>query len=191
MTTNRSRTPPDFPAHGSGCDHSRPITVLKLHGSLNWFVRIQGQRPTARVLSGQGERDLFISRMRLVPTRLRWTSQKKGRGRTKWYTWPVVIPPIYGKQALIRGYVQAAWEDARVALRVADRILFVGYSLPLLDIEAEKMFARAIAGNSALPWVGVVNPDPASAQRYATMAHGKPIRWYPSIESVLAGDLLR
>src|SRR5439155_26504315 len=44
MTALRSGVPgEDFPAHDSGCDHTRPINILKLHGSLNWVVRAQGR----------------------------------------------------------------------------------------------------------------------------------------------------
>ena len=31
-----------FPTHSTECDHTRPIQTLKLHGSLNWIVRIRG-----------------------------------------------------------------------------------------------------------------------------------------------------
>lgn len=44
-----------FPTHTDRCDHDNPLTVLKLHGSLNWVVTMRGNRPTARLLSGEGE----------------------------------------------------------------------------------------------------------------------------------------
>jgi len=43
-----------FPSHGTSCDHSRPINVLKLHGSLNWYILMQGRSPSLKILSGTG-----------------------------------------------------------------------------------------------------------------------------------------
>jgi hypothetical protein len=44
-----------FHFHEQGqCDHTRPLTILKLHGSLNWNVRINSSRPTARFLEKGG-----------------------------------------------------------------------------------------------------------------------------------------
>jgi len=88
--------------------------------------------------------------------------------------WPVVIPPIYAKQAL-RRRVQDVWADANDALKECSRVVFFGYSLPLIDIDAEKLFERAITENKNLAWADVINPDPASAQRYAGLKPALPI----------------
>jgi hypothetical protein len=177
---------PRFPQHGADCDHSAPITILKLHGSLNWFVRIQGDRPTARILSGQGgERTVHLLTARTVRGRPPFKRTDSGRGRTSWNIWPVIIPPIYAKQAF-RRVVQVVWDEARQALEQSSRLVFFGYSLPQLDIEAEKLFERSIASNANLRWTDVINPAPAAAQRYAALAPRTPVRWYPSVESFMA-----
>ncbi len=41
---------PEFPSHDDDCDHDRPIRILKLHGSLNWIVRMHGRQPTVKDL---------------------------------------------------------------------------------------------------------------------------------------------
>jgi hypothetical protein len=33
---------PLFPEHSSACDHTRPLMVYKLHGSLNWIIPTSG-----------------------------------------------------------------------------------------------------------------------------------------------------
>jgi hypothetical protein len=77
------------------------------------------------------------------------------------------------------------WQDAEKALKAADQLKFVGYSLPRLGIHAERVFRRSIAMNSNLKWIDVANPAPQTAERYATLAAPVPVRWYPSIDALL------
>lgn len=178
---------PVFPVHkDSLCDHDRPITLLKLHGSLNWNVKINSSKPTAhRLLSGaSGDLDLVTSRQ--VLSRSVYVRSAVGRGRTRWTMWPVVVPPVYGKQTLRGETLNASWEDARAALLEADRIAIYGYSLPQLDIDAEKLFERGLARNTALDWIDVLNPAPVSAARFGGIASRKPLRWFPSADDFLS-----
>src|SRR5581483_3168784 len=90
-----------FQRHSDGrCDHSRPITVLKLHGSLKWVVRLQGARPTASFLSGRSNRPMNLVVRRQITGNTSLTRTSGGRGRSTWQTWPVVVPPVYAKEAL-------------------------------------------------------------------------------------------
>ena len=178
---------PLFPPHTSACDGGDRMRVLKLHGSLNWYVRMNGKRPSPRVLAGTaGERKVMITRRRTVPVQLVANRGASGRGRSTWYTWPVIIPPIYSKQALISAFVPEVWKDARADLSASDRVVFCGYSLPLADIDAEKLFQRHIAANDAIGWVDVIDPAPAVAARYASLIPSKPLRWYPTVDKFLA-----
>lgn len=180
---------PVFPLHSAGnCDHSRPITILKLHGSMNWLVRLTSSRPTANFLRGKtGAKTIHLSVRRQITARGAYV--RAGSGRTRWEMWPVVVPPVYAKQAL-RSAVQVAWDDAREALRRADRVVVYGYSLPGVDIEAEKLVERALAKNAA-PWMDVINPAPASAARFAEIGKTLPVRWYPSLDDFLAAGGIR
>ena len=65
---------------------------------------------------------------------------------------------------------------------------FFGYSLPGIDIEAEKLFERALFRNTQAVWVDVINPAPASAGRFAEVRRPKPVRWYPSLARFLEAD---
>ncbi len=178
MTTAASSV---FPDHGSTCDHGQRLKILKLHGSLNWQVRMNGRQPSPRVLSGEAKPPpVRVTRRRKVPPQLRFT-KAKGRGRSTWYMWPVIIPPVYNKQVLIQRFIPQVWEDAEAVLSTCDRLIFFGYSLPPADIEAEKLFQRSIYSNDALKAVDVVNPDPNAAARYARLVPNKPLRWYPDV----------
>lgn len=166
----------------AACDHDRPIKVLKLHGSLNWLVRLNGKRPTARTLSGQsGPKRIQLVTSRLVPREPRFRRTAPGSGRVVWNMWPVLIPPVYAKQAL-RQTIRQTWDDAQAALQRAERVVFFGYSLPAIDIDAEKLFERALAQNPTLRWIDVIDPSPSAAARYAALGPDLPVHWYPSLD---------
>ena len=95
-----------FPGHSAACNHASPIVLLKLHGSLNWYVRMQSRHPSRTVLSGSGPPPTILcTRRRAVETQLQLARATAGRGRSTWYTWPVVVPPVHGKETLIRKFV--------------------------------------------------------------------------------------
>jgi hypothetical protein len=175
-----------FDPHSSTCDSGERLKILKLHGSLNWYVRMQGKRPSPNVLAGRsGNQNVMITRRRKVPGQLRSTRPNRS-GRTSWYTWPVIVPPVYNKQALIQRFLPDVWKDARTELSRCDRALFFGYALPTADIEAEKLFQRSLAANEQLSAVHVVNPDPSTAERYARLLPMKALKWYPDIKEYMA-----
>ena len=181
------RAAPIFVRHDDElCDHSRPIQVLKMHGSLNWVSRITGQRPSAGLMSGNSTPPIHLLVRRSIGA-----SEfivRTGAGRTRWRTWPLVVPPVYSKQAL-RARLNDVWHDARSALEAADRVVVFGYSLPLIDVDAEKMIERSLAKNAQLGWLDVIDPAPAAAQRYAGLASGGlPLRWHPSLPLFLRSD---
>jgi hypothetical protein len=164
------------------CKHPDPIRIFKLHGSLNWYVDTDSDIPDAPVLRGQREagQRIRITRRRRVPVTLR----RKG---TPW-SWPILIPPIYAKQSFISNFMAPVWQDARGAVAACDKLVFYGYSLPQLDIEAEKEFQRAIARNSRLRHVDVVNPDSGVATRYAAAFPQISVRWHGDLERYLASS---
>jgi hypothetical protein len=186
-----SEDAPEFNYHDDTiCDHSRPIRILKLHGSLNWIVRIQGRQPTAKDLTGEGRFKSVFILPRRAPLSTPIARPGTGRGRKIWYTWPVIVPPIYAKQGLI-ARLRETWDDARDAITSAHRLVFYGYSLPQLDIDAEKLFQRGINANVDLPWVDVINPDPDAAARYSGISGKRPVRWYWGPDQFLAADRFR
>jgi hypothetical protein len=161
------------------CEHPRPIRLFKLHGSLNWYVTTDAAVPDASVL--RGERDtnqrIMITRRRRIPRTLR----RKGDP----FSWPVVIPPIYAKQTFITNFMAPVWQDARRALRACNRLVFFGYSMPPLDIEAEMELKRALAKNTNLRFFDVVNPSADTASRYAQAFPRLSVRWHGALSGFL------
>lgn len=181
---------PMFPTHSTDCDHEQPILIHKMHGSLNWYVRIRASEPTPGVLRGRvtgSAPDVLISTERGV-REIRHVRMRPAGGRTRWYVWPVIVPPIYDKQALIQSFMPSVWNDARSALLNCDRLVFFGYSLPFADIGAEKLFQRAVASNPRLPWVGVVDPATSVVSRYADLMPDMPLRRFPTAQHFLDGE---
>lgn len=173
-----------FGRHDGSCDRGARLKLLKLHGSLNWQVKMRGERPSPKILSGTAPTpSIRVTRRRKVPQKLLFAG-KEGRG---WYMWPVIVPPIYNKQALIQRLLPQVWDDAQADLLDCERIIFFGYSLPPTDIEAEMLFQRAIHANENLATVEVINPNPEAAARYARLAPSMPLRWYPGVSAFLAG----
>jgi hypothetical protein len=184
---------PLFDLHDDNtCDHSRPIVIHKMHGSLNWYIRIRGSEPTPGVLAGRvsSPPDVMISAVRSLQTRMRSVRMSPtGPGRKSWRVWPVIVPPIYAKNALIQAFMPSVWADARTALAECDRVVFFGYSLPQPDIEAEKLFQRTITANDRLPWVGIIDPATAAVTRYAQLMPNMPLRRYPDAGLFLESDM--
>ena len=181
---------PHFPRHSPQCDHSRPILIHKMHGSLNWYVRIRAKQPTPSVLAGQvSEPDVMITMDRTVREIREVRMRPAGSGgRSRWYVWPVIVPPVYAKQPLIDAFMPSVWASARDALRLSERVLFFGYSLPLADVDAEKLVQRAVTSNSEVPWIGIIDPSPRVVQRYSEMLPDTPVRRFPSAQTFLESD---
>lgn len=171
-----------FHLHSDGiCAHDQPIKVLKLHGSLNWVVRLNSKRPPASFLRGeQPNKEIHLLIRREISERQSYV--RKGAGRKRWDLWPIVVPPVYAKHELRTAILDGVWADAKSALKAADQILFYGYSLPELDVEAEKLFERSLLQNSSANWISVVNPASPSAGRFAHVSPKRPVHWYPSLD---------
>ena len=172
--------------HDENCTHR--IQIIKPHGSLNWVHRLNGSDPTARFLEGDIQTDLLL----LPAKKLRGLEYflRAGRGRTRWNLWPLVVPPIYAKSSISSDFLQKARDDAKAAVLSADRLVFFGYSLPMLDIEAEKLFERGIQGNPRLTDIDVINPRPDSASRFAGIAPERRLHWHPDVAQFMESTQL-
>ncbi len=179
---------PVFKRHGGDC--SDKIKVLKLHGSLSWVHRLNSDQPTARLLAGKPPNNLLLLPARRLVGRENYREPRRGRGRKVWKLWPLIVPPIYAKQSLNEGFLQMVRDDAKRAVLDADQLVIFGYSLPALDVEAVKLFERAIQSNTKLTDIDVINPRPESAARFASVAPERRLRWHPSLDHFMEADLL-
>lgn len=181
--TPRVRT---FPQHEDGCDHEPSVLLLKLHGSLNWLLRTRDREPQLGTLfPSSGKKTIYVNN----PVEARHVGMTitmgSGSGRTKWYGWPLIVPPIYEKQKIVGiGVLQRVWDRAREEISLADRLVILGYSLPDADFYARQML-RGAFGENDLDDVHCINPDAALAEKLKQCLTTKVVRLYQDAESYL------
>jgi hypothetical protein len=147
---------------GIGEYDNSSVQVLKLHGSSNWHVR-HGTRPPYRIedvvhhedwyLSGSRGRDEHGNHINRHHSR----SQHKEMIERQIDRQPMIVPPVLAKTDLNEHPIlRAVWHAAYEALANAERIIFVGYSLPITDINAASLFGEATPLHPKYPEVQVV-----------------------------------
>lgn len=126
------------------------VTLLKLHGSINWGTPIIFQDRAESIyqlpVDAGVSMDDFAIRTHF------------GSPFTMYFK-PVIIPPILDKSFWMKNPTfRVLWNMAMEALESAERITFVGYSLPGTDFMAEFMFRQAINMRSVERRIVVVDP---------------------------------
>ncbi len=117
---------------------NKSISLLKLHGSMNWFP-VPLDRTPAR-----------------LELRKRWWHQK-GNLRFE------IAPPEWNKPTRSGVYVPV-WRQARKALREAKALVFVGYSLPETDLPVQALLTVEKTPRP-LELLITVNPDQSARRR--------------------------
>lgn len=145
----------DVPSWPPGPMNSTPgwpaetLRLLKLHGSLNWYW-VPGDESGATVarrdlpgIYGAPEPYTEGERQRRLPGRV-----------------PLIVPPSAAKSSYYRNPItREMWQQAATKLGTADRVVIMGYSLPLTDLTFGSMFRRAVVERD----VPIVVVDPSSA----------------------------
>lgn len=121
--------------------------LLKLHGSLNWYWTpgdSTGVSVARRALPGYyGAPEPYSEEVR----------RRELPGRV-----PFVVPPSASKSAYYRNPItREFWRQASERLREADRVVVMGYSMPLTDLTFAEMFASSVGPQAGA--VVVVDPN--------------------------------
>jgi hypothetical protein len=114
--------------NSNGCKIRRCLPFMKLHGSLNW------QRPINKP-------DAALSRC----TMSEYSDD----------TMPLILP-TWQRDPVREGRNARLLEIARVHLRLASRIVFIGYSMPLSDMYLHYLLIDAL-GTTILPTIEICN----------------------------------
>jgi hypothetical protein len=123
------------------------MSLLKLHGSANWF-RCDSGKCAGKVIiaGGTPAKRLEYFYGQLCP--------QCGLNEVQ----PIIVPPTWAKGGQ-SGVLRSVWAEALRALREAGRIFIIGYSMPSTDAFFRYMLALALASNEVLDKVIVVNPS--------------------------------
>ena len=143
------------------------VTLLKLHGSLDWCqvqARTSGYSDSDYASLTEREngtrqyaRPLPADQAEIV--RVRWglgdTWQRvKARSREPW-----MVTMVTGKQDDL-GPLQDIWRDAYRALSYAATLEIVGYSMPADDVEIRTILRAGVKRGNRPPLITVRNPAP-------------------------------
>jgi len=108
------------------------------------------------------------------------------RPTRKTHALPVVIPPVTHKTAVLHNDIKPIWTEAERRLTDADRLIIFGYSCPALDFESSNMLRRSQYASQHRAAVSLIDPDGATASRYARLLSPKKLTYYPSADDFLS-----
>lgn len=116
------------------------MLLLKLHGSVNWRPRRGAARPYSLDAILHYESWLPLEETRDGEALERHLEREA-----------FIVPPVLSKDALIgHPVLRLVWSLAFDALRSAQLVVFLGYSLPVTDIAASFLFGEAISRDCRL-----------------------------------------
>jgi len=121
--------------------------VCKLHGSVNYFYKSQSDTETIDIINEMGNGTQIGKSGKGSP---RWPvvlavdaiaeiKSKYGQEVT-----PAIVPPTYSKLTQ-KKWLRNIWNAAFIALRDADKIIFIGYSMPESDGFMKALLNGALA----------------------------------------------
>lgn len=134
------------------------ISVLKLHGSMNWQSLHTSAEPNPSALFSPS-RALHVTNSPDIAGSL--AMKKKRRSYMK----PIIVPPVSGKRNMMHSSMPKLWKSAAKTLQKADRIVVAGYSCPALDLEARILLSENLRLNDDKK-LYVIDPSSQSAARF-------------------------
>jgi hypothetical protein len=121
--------------------NSSSMYLLKLHGSVNWRVKVGFTRPYA---------------IDAIVHHERWKAAEDSEDpiqqaiESQLNDDPLMVPPVLAKSALQEPIIQKVWQKARIALRDAEEgVEFIGYSCPVTDLAASFLLGSTVPSNGS------------------------------------------
>lgn len=164
---------------------STTVQIFKLHGSLNWWMRAGGggihEVSYDQIEDHWNHPERWQDGMKQDPD----VATAKGepmqvshfcRELNREYKQPLIVPPTWHKFEHYNK-LQKVWRDAAIELSLAERIYFVGYSLPTTDTLFWQYLALTLSGRTRLRRLGVIDyaadEDAEVFQRYRKFLGGE------------------
>jgi len=161
----------------TSANSKRTISILKPHGSLNWFCLMPQGKNLLNYFPGSKD-TFWVSRRYKLPLNL------KLRKKT---TFPLIIPPLVNKGVIIKDSVVGhIWKKVLFELKTSHEVIIYGYSMPSADSEAINMFAQALKSSKILKSVVIINPDINVVPRIMPMTNANVGLTFKDVNSYLA-----
>ena len=161
------------PANQSAPSTKSNVKLLKLHGSMNWYIVLPGRK---RESAYDPSAPIYVPNPGTSGTAVPWQRRQRKLGHRGKRIFPLIIPPVYEKGERIRGKFGQIWQSTLESLQQATLVIFWGYSLPITDYHAEYLFARC--ARKARFRTMIVNPDPAALSRVHYVSSHTWGRWF-------------
>ena len=126
--------------------------ILKLHGSLNWFIY-----SGAMIVEGADSLRNADRKGNTIIQNHYYESPLPPQDNLE-YLAPLIITPVLNKPGLRHPLISKVWYRARRELGECQKLVIVGYSFPPTDFHVRRLFREVFADHS-LDELVVVNPD--------------------------------
>lgn len=131
------------------------VKLLKLHGSLNWLQCPKCQRLYVKFYKRWNGGYVF-DRIHCRHCVSNFSTRKNGSNQLLTnLTMPTFLKNFDNVQNKL------IWQNAGIELSEADRIVFLGYSLPQADFEFKQLLSRMIKANATIETVLIENDNPS------------------------------
>jgi hypothetical protein len=160
-------------------DQRESIRLLKLHGSVNWARPVD----TPEEIEPWSVRE-FLRRLTISPLDANQTYRLEFSRHLTLFApmerqmekYPVIVPPTFNKASQNQVFLRV-WQRAAEALRSAENIFVIGYSLPETDQFFKYLYGLGTVGDTILRRFWVFDPDNGVDERFrkllGTMARPK------------------
>ena len=126
--------------------------LLKLHGSLNWFIYSGSMIAEGADALRNADRE-----GKTIIQKHYYDSPLPPQDNLE-YLAPLIITPVLNKPGLRHPLISKVWDRARRELGECKKLVIVGYSFPTTDFHVRRLFREVFADHS-LDELVVVNPD--------------------------------
>jgi hypothetical protein len=150
------------------------VTLLKLHGSLNWIR-----------CDLCGSLLLYRRRKQTLISGERFQCPRCLSGDT--YAERVMIPPVQAKDYRDRD-LAFLWVQADRAMKEFSKVICIGYSFSPLDFDMNTLMRRLRAKQNRTPEICFVSPDKTAQNRLRHLFGAKVMRRFHDLSSYLESD---
>ena len=154
-------------------------TLIKPHGSLNWYDENSSKNIQAKHRIPLHKKIFAFDQFREPHSQF-----------DRKYS-PIIVPPVFNKE-FKEDIFEHLWRKSVSSLSTAEKVVFIGYSLPDADVHARFIlrcgFYNQMAGlpvdegradATGTSKVVIVNPDVGAARRIEAVCIGSESEWEP------------